>query len=102
VEKERTTEMTNEDLPVPGKIIPSRTVALITEYLAHVVDRDHGTKSGKTALYWHLAAVIHSHIKETADERRNSREGAETLGEAAEDNNCTEDETRTEKVYHHE
>ena len=40
---------------------PSRSVELATEYLASVVEEDMPLKNGKTALYWHLIAVIQQH-----------------------------------------
>ena len=40
---------------------PTRSVALITEYLADMVQQGMGTKNGRTALYWHLIYVIQQH-----------------------------------------
>jgi hypothetical protein len=40
---------------------PTRSVVIAAEYLAEVVAKDMGVRSGKTALYWHLIYVIQEH-----------------------------------------
>ena len=53
--------MNDESIELCGPI--SRSVTIATEYLAHVIERDVGTKNGQTALYWHLIAVVQKHMK---------------------------------------
>jgi len=40
---------------------PTRSVKIAVEYLVDAVDRDLGTKNGRTALYWHLIHVVQQH-----------------------------------------
>ena len=40
---------------------PTRSVVTACEYLVETVDKDMGTKNGKTALYWHLIWTIQQH-----------------------------------------
>lgn len=57
------------DRPIPGDM-PSDSVQTAASYLAERVQQDHGTKNGKTALYWHLIAIISSHAGDRYPERR--------------------------------
>jgi hypothetical protein len=45
-----------------------RAIGTAAEYLAHLVDTEWGTKSGRTALYWHLIHVINQHARPPAGE----------------------------------
>jgi hypothetical protein len=49
----------------PGDVDPrpSRTVCTAIEFLAHVIEQDHGLKGGKTAFYWDLFYSIQRHLK---------------------------------------
>ncbi len=53
-----------DDLAIPGPVPLSRSVKIAAEYLASCVQADHGTRNGKTALYWHLIGVALQHAKE--------------------------------------
>lgn len=55
-----------EDLPIETcnseepKLNRSSQIAL--EYLVDCLDKEHGLKNGKTALYWHLYSTIQPHL----------------------------------------
>jgi len=47
---------------------PTHSVTTAAAYLAAVVDEDMGTRNGRTALFWHLIAVIQKHAKGTHEQ----------------------------------
>ena len=61
-----TTEDDFENEPVTSRSnahpAPSRSVRTALGYLCKVLEEDHGTKSGKTALYWHLMVICQQHM----------------------------------------
>lgn len=52
----------DDGVTIPGPL-PSRSVRVAAEYLAEMVQADHGTNNGKTALYWALIHAVMSHAK---------------------------------------
>ncbi len=56
---------TKEDMAVDLPAPPSYSVQNAAAYLAHVVQKDCGTRNGETALYWHIISVVTQHAKES-------------------------------------
>lgn len=50
-----------EDQAIPGPIPLSRSAKIAAEYLADCIQEDHGTRHGRTALYWNLIGVALQH-----------------------------------------
>ena len=44
-------------------VLLSRAVQNALGFAATVIEEDHGTKNGRTALYWHLVNVAQQHMK---------------------------------------
>ena len=59
-EEERTVDMGS------GRL--SHSTRLAAEYLADVVQNHHGTKNGRTALYWAVIATILTHAADPPKE----------------------------------
>ena len=55
------------DVPIPNMRRISKSVQDAAGYLASVVEQDHGTDNGTTALYWHLISVCQTHRKDIKD-----------------------------------
>ena len=53
----------DEDVVI-GAEIPSNLVEQAVGRLSNIVQDELGTKNGRTALFWHLMAIVKEHILE--------------------------------------
>ncbi len=61
--------LNNDDEPIDSGFHPPRSIGLIVEYLAFLVNEELGTHNGQTALHWHLLDTVKKHAKGKNDGR---------------------------------